>query len=511
MTIAQNSVLARFFAALWTLLRGGWAESVPGRAFRRIGRAIRHGVEGSSICRFVWREGMLPKGWKGSWTCRLATGILNLPVILVQWLYRKWRRVWDRSLAFRFASAVGGAGFAFVGLSMLLMLIVPHAIWNNAYTLLCMYALILIFLAGAMARPKHRLDLDQLGPYYTLFMGFVCYGLVASLSTNLSMRFFVFHMIAFLLTLFTVSTVQKVEQLQLAVVVTVAGAVVASLYGCYQGYIGVDVVASQQDMVLNANMPGRIYSFFDNPNNFGEILVMLMPFLLALLLNARTWRGRLLALASIVPCLAAIGMTYFRTGWIGLAIAVVVFLVLLNWRFLPLFIVLGLAALPILPESIMNRILTIGNMEDSSIQYRFAIYQDTTYLVRDYGVRGVGLGTDVMKQVFRVYPTMFDGNYPIHTHNNYLQMWGELGIFGAITYLAMVLHQIKTGIKTYYSATERRVKNLLAAAVSAFCGISVIGVAEYTWFYPRNMFVYFFLFGVITACVKLAKREKEAA
>src|SRR5699024_3437951 len=124
-----------------------------------------------------------------------------------------------------------------------------------------------------------------------------------------------FHAIAFLITLLTVSSVQKVEQLQLMLVISLLGLTVSALYGCYQGYIGVEVVPSQQDLILNAGMPGRVYSFFDNPNNFGEILIMLMPFLLALLLNARGWRGRVLALAALAICVVAIGLTYFRTGW----------------------------------------------------------------------------------------------------------------------------------------------------------------------------------------------------
>lgn len=522
MSIAQNSALVRFFAALWAVLRSGWDESVPGKLFARIGLAVRRGVAGSRICQFAWREGNLTKSWPVSITCRVLTTIINLPVLFVQWIYRLGKNLFDGSIAFRFASAVGGAGFLFVGFTMLIMLIVPHGSWDNGYALRCMILVFLLFLAGAMARPKHRLELTKLGPYFTLFMGFIVYGFFSSLGTdfsegvlygltseakNISLRFLVFYVIAFLITLMAVSTVQKTEQLQLMLAVVVAGLVVAALYGCYQGYVGVEVVPSQQDMRLNPDMPGRVYSYFDNPNNFAEILVMLMPFQAALLLNARTWRGRVLALGSIVPCLVAIGLTLSRSCWIGLVIALGVFLILINWRFLPLFLVLGLAALPILPESIINRILTIGNLKDSSTQYRFAIYQDTTYLIRDYGLRGVGLGTDVMKQVFQVYPTMYDGNYPIHTHNNYLQMWGELGVFGAITYLAMVLHQIKAGVKSFYSSTNRAAKNILAAGVGAFCGISVIGVAEYTWFYPRNMFVYFFLFGVIAAAIKLSKKK----
>ena len=40
-----------------------------------------------------------------------------------------------------------------------------------------------------------------------------------------------------------------------------------------------------------------------------------------------------------------------------------------------------------------------------------------------------------------------------------------------------------------------------------------MSVAEYTWFYPRNMFLYWFLFGLIAACLKLvgSGAEKEQA
>ena len=251
MSVAQNSALVRFFAALWAVLRDGWADSVPGKILRRIEIAVRHGVEGSVLWQFVWRDGRLPGGWPESLTCRVVTFIINIPCMIVQWLYKIWKNVWDGSIAFRIASALGGATFVFLGLSMLLMLVVDHANWNNAYTLLCMYGVMMLFMAGCMARPRHRLDLDKLGPYYTLFMAFVCYGFLCSLGTDfssglvsgvtgsLSWRFFVFHAIAFLITLLTVSAVQKVEQLQLMLVISLFGLTVSALYGCYQGYIGV--------------------------------------------------------------------------------------------------------------------------------------------------------------------------------------------------------------------------------------------------------------------------------
>ena len=507
MAVAEHSLILRFFLLAWKLLRENWAESILGRIFARLGSALRRTVGGSALCQLVWRDGIVVRGWPSSLTCRILDTVINLPVALVQWIYQKGKAFFDDSVFFRIGSAIGGGTYLFVGLSMLFLLSVPHARWNNAYSLLTMYGVALLFFIGAAARRRWRLEVDTMGPYFILFAVFVGYGLVGSLSTSLSMRFFIFYVIAFLIAFFTVSTVHRVEELQRLVAVAAVGLTISAIYGCYQGVVGVPVVANQQDLALNQDMPGRVFSFFDNPNNFAEILVMLMPLLMALFLNAKTWRGKLLAVLAMIPCLGSIGFTYSRSGWIGLAVAVMVFLVLLNWRFLPLFLVLGAMAVPFLPESIMKRILTIGNMEDSSTRYRFAIYENSGYLVRDYGAWGVGLGHDVMGEVFKSYPTMFDGHYPIHTHNNYLQMLGELGVFGAVAYLVMVLAQVKRGIKAFYSCSDRAVKHLLAAAIGGFSGILVIGVAEYTWFYPRNLFVWWFLFGVITACVKLLKKK----
>lgn len=144
-----------------------------------------------------------------------------------------------------------------------------------------------LFVIGSASRPKNRLELDRLGPYMTLYLAFLCIALAGSLSTHLSMRFFFFHLTGFLLVLVLVSSVRRYEQLQLVVALAVLGISVAALYGCYQGYVGVEVVPSQQDMTLNADMPGRVYSFFDNPNNFAEQLAMLLPLELALFLNSR--------------------------------------------------------------------------------------------------------------------------------------------------------------------------------------------------------------------------------
>lgn len=507
MTIVESSFICRFFLSLWAALVGAWEDSRVGKALGALGKSFARQVKGSAVCRFLWREGTLPKSWGTSLTCKVLTFILNIPCAICRWIYSLCKGVWDGSLAFRAVTGLGGMPYLCLGGFVALMLMVPHGNWDNRWALMAAIALVALFALGSAVKPQNRLEMVELGPWFTLFMAFVCYAFLASLSWSMSIRFMGFYLAAFLLCLLAVSAVKRYEQVELMVALVVAGLTVAALYGCYQGVIGVEVVANQQDMSVNAGMPGRVYAFFDNPNNFAELLVMLTPLNYALFLNAKTWRGKVGALFSFGVCAIALGFTYSRSGWLGIALATVVFIAFCNWKLIPLLLVLGACCIPLLPETIYNRILTIGNTKDSSTSYRFAIYGASGVLMKDYWYRGVGLGSDILTKTFRGYPPMFDGNFPIHTHNNYLQVWAEMGPGGIITFICMLLSQVKAGIKGYVSCTDRRVKNLLAAGVAGFCGILLISVAEYTWFYARNMFIYFFLFGLIAACVKLARNS----
>lgn len=509
MNAAKGSLICRWFLWLWDALRAVWHESAVGGWFHRARLALQRAGADSRAVELLTRDGALRRGWSESRFGRLMSALWNLPVRLFQAVYRPLARLWDGSLAYRGVTALGRAGALLVGLFTLWMLVSPHEAWNNIYGLLAAVAIFGLYCVGCSDR-RAGLEVGRLGPYFAFYVLFITLGLVCSLSLRLSLRFFFFHLTCFLLTAVTVSAVREYRQLRTLLILAAVGLAVASLYGCYQGYIGVEVVASQQDLTLNEGMPGRIYSFFDNPNNFAEVLVMLLPLTGVLTLNAKGWRGRLWGLVGLGLGVAALGMTYSRSSWLGLALALVVFLGLMDWRFLPAMLVAGVCAIPFLPETILNRILTIGNMQDSSARYRIAIYEDTGRLLKDYGGTGVGLGSDVMKAVFKQYPTLYDGNYPIHTHNNYFQMWGEVGIFGLLAYLGLIFGQIKEGLRSFRQA-DKALKRILAAALGSLVGLLAIGLVEYTWFYPRNMFLFWVLFAVIASCVKLIEGERKVA
>ena len=56
---------------------------------------------------------------------------------------------------------------------------------------------------------------------------------------------------------------------------------------------------------------------------------------------------------------------------------------------------------------------------------------------------------------------------------------------------------------------KRALSLLLAAAAGSMTGIMLMGLVDYTWYYPRSMFVFWFLFGVLTVCCRLARADKK--
>jgi len=503
----QNSLIFR----LAVLLGGYFQDSFISRMLDKIGDGAPRWFSGSAVAQIVRRDGAVTRAWSGSLLAKALSGFVNLPVAVARFIYRRLKGVLEGSIVWRLAAWIGQHTLMATGLFLIVMLYVPHWKWNNLYGFLGALTLGALFII-ASGRGKLHFEISRLGPWFALFLLSIVSALITSWSTPLSLRFFLFYVGAFLFTLLIVSAVRRTEQLMNFLTALAVGLLLCGTYGVRQMINGVAIVYSQQDMTLNQGMPGRVYSYFDNPNNFAEVLVILLPLVLALLLCTKKRWVRLLCVAALGVGVVSLGATYGRTCWIGFVIAMMVFLFLLNWKFLPLAILAGILCLPLLPTTIFNRILTIGNTNDTSLIYRFYIYDASFTMLKDFWFRGTGLGTDAMGRVFRLYPPMKDGNFPLHTHNNYLQMWGELGIMGGVFHLGTMLGQVKSGVKGYYAAPEdRTLKLVLAAATGALCGILVVGLAEYTWYYPRNLFFFWTLFGVITACLKLMSMERRLA
>lgn len=509
MEIVQNSLIGRLFLALWIPLLAFYEDSILALILRGLNGLFRSFWRASLFSRIFSRESSLSKAWIRSSLCSILAILVNLPVLLLRKLYELLRPVFDGSAFARFGFACVEDTPLAVGWLMFVFLIIPYKAWNNAYSLLGFSLMLLFAILSGMRKKSRRLDVVDLGPYYVFFAGFVIMAVPLSAYTGLSARFLLYHLSCMLCVLVLVSTVERTSQLRRLAAMASAGLVVVSVYGIVQRIQGVEVNPSYVDLTLNKDMPGRVYSMFENPNAFAEVLVLLIPIAIGLMFASKSWGYRILGLSAAALGSVTILMTYSRASWLGLVAAAFVFLFLWKKKILPAVILLGLAAIPLLPDSIFNRILTIFNFNDTSTSSRFPLYQAAGRLISDRPLQGVGLGSDAVRAAVSDL-NLYHGKSPfVHAHNVYLQVWAELGIFGLLSLLGTVGWSLKRGgsiaLRKLGSSSSRMI---LVGSVSSLVGIMVCGVADFIWHYPRVMLIFWFVFAMAAASIRVALQEE---
>ena len=509
MIILENSLLGRLLLPLWYLLCGWYQGSGLRVLLRGISALWTRWFHGSALMCLLVREGVLPRAWRAGFFCRLGETLLNLPAALLHWVYRKGKPLFDHSFFSQLAFAMGEQTPSAIGWLMLVIMVIPYEQWDNRYSLIGFALMFLLFLAGGMRSRALRLDLKSVGPYPVIFAGAVVLSWVVSYSSILSQRFLFFHITCMLCVIVTVSAVERTGDLVRLAGFASFAMFCTSAYGVIQRIQGVEINYSYVVICVNAGVPGRVYSVFDHPNAFGEVLVMLLPLAVALVIASRSRWGKLAALCAAGTGVIALGMTYNRASWIGGVAAAGVFVFLWHRKLIPGLLLLGICALPVLPDTIFNRILTIFNLKDTSTSSRFPLYAAALEMIKTRPIRGAGLGTDVVRLAIKDM-NLYHGAAPfVHAHNLYLQIWLETGLIGLLSYLAAMISALKAAAEACKLRCPQEARLITIGAAAAVAGILVDCLADYLWNYPRVMVVFWFLFAILLSGVKLARRAAQ--
>lgn len=507
-SIVKESVFVQLLLLLWRQLCRAWAESGLGRLLRRFLPWLSERWEQSFLVHLFYDESRFSKSWNSSLLRRVLELVLNLPVYLVHWIYRTFQPLFDESFFAALAFEVGRESFVAAGWFVALILCIPSEKWSNSYSLLLFTLVLILTLAGVMNAPKYRLSLKPVGPYVVLFFAAVAAAVPLSNYPSMSVRFLNYHAACALVVLVLVNVVRSSRQLLRLGGGLAMGILVAAGYGIYQRVVlKIEVNISYVDANLNANVPGRVYSFFENPNALGELLLFAIPILVALFFGSRHWISKLCAAGVFCAAGMCIFMTYSRASWVGLAVAALVYVFLWERRLLPLCFAAALAAVPFLPASVLNRLVTITNMKDTTTSSRFPQYAAALRLLAQEPITGAGLGTDAVKYTVRV-KMLYQALAPfVHAHNTYLQVWLECGALGLVAFVGAILSTVKSAARCVKRCPDPAARHMAIGGASALTGAAVCGLADYLWTYPRIMFIFWFVFGLTLAAIKVCNLE----
>jgi O-antigen ligase len=189
---------------------------------------------------------------------------------------------------------------------------------------------------------------------------------------------------------------------------------------------------------------GTAVGFFANANHMATLLVIVLPFLAAVIASAR--RANLQRYSALVALAVGIGLVVMvglalngSLAGYGLALPVIAasaLIILPATSPLRLWAI-GLACILVVAAVGALEVTSIGsskfgNEATTSVESRKAILATTTTAMSDFLPFGSGLGS--FRQVYHLYerPEQVTNTYVVHVHNDYVELALELGLAGMI-------------------------------------------------------------------------------
>jgi len=285
-------------------------------------------------------------------------------------------------------------------------------------------------------------------------------------------------------------------------IVTV-GVLITAVYAIIQRIQGVAPNKSFTDLTVHTSMPGRVYSFFDNPVVYAFALAPLLLVAAAYALGGKTRSRAAVGAISFALGCAALLMTYSRGAWLGFAAGAFLVTVLCKPKLTPVLLILG--ALALIPESIRERALSVFNQIDQSVRYRSLLSSAGLDVIKSRPVFGAGLGLDTVKNYVLEnsfwHPIKPEYVFP-HTHNLPVQVWCEMGIFGFTTFFGAVFHNIIRAMRSL-RGKDMATRVFVSSLIAGVAAMLVFGIADYPFSYSRIMMLFWILFGLLASVRKI--------
>ena len=507
----ENSILGKI-PAFVRLLCAIVANSAVYRGLSRAWHGILNAARESVIFRSFFADNQIDGAMNTAWSVRLIQGCINGIFSALRKLYSKLADTLKSSVFGRFYNRVyrhhwSATPAAWLGLFVLVMLAVPHDYWANTYGLLGVLALFFVWSALVIAGKRNVFSLVRPGVPFWVFAACFIPAVLRAPAVSDAIRVLIFFITAFALYLLVVAETDDADKLRRLLGFLFLGIFFTAMFGFVQRIMGVSVDASLTDVALNPNMPGRVFSTFENPNNYAELLVLTMPLCFVFCIGIKNRPAKVLSFVMLACIFGALLMTYSRSCWVSFALAAAVFIFLYDKRLLPLALVVGLAAIPLLPSSILDRILTIGSQNDTSNAYRIFIWDAVLQMIKWDWFTGVGLGPDNFKAIYTLYADPYAITAP-HSHMLYLELWVELGLTGLIAFFWLMFDLLRSAVRAAKRTAEPFLRYVLYACVSSFVGIAFSCIAEYIWFYPRVLLAFFLVAGILKAAVHICNKKE---
>ena len=375
-------------------------------------------------------------------------------------------------------------------------------LWDELYLLVCAFY---VFAIWFFKKREEPLISTPAGPPILLLISVsLCLYLINSTYPQLGFEGFrvVIQYILWFFVLNSYLTDDKKAYLITRLLVYAGG--IMGIHGLIQYILKVPTPESWTDYA-EGSTGTRVFSIVGSPNILGSIFILMIPLCMALLLQKRrSFTDRLVFLVLLGAMGLSLVLTLSRGAWLGAAIALIVFCLAVNPRWL--FILGAGGGVMLFIPSVMSRITYMLSPQykvNSMTGGRLLRYQTGWDMFMQKKWTGVGLGhfggAVAMNNINLVPDTFYMDNY-------WLKTAVEMGMAGIATFAVLIFVLVFWSIRAVKQSENYDTRIVTAGGFAGLCGVICHNMMENV-FEVQYMVAYFWVIAALVFYFGLRRKK----
>jgi len=271
--------------------------------------------------------------------------------------------------------------------------------------------------------------------------------------------------------------------------------ILSSLYGLFYQYLYQGV--------------SRIDSTF-MALDFGALLLMYSIFVMIYLFFAEnSLKYNYLSASALILLLVTLILNQTRGAWLGFVGGSLITFWLHKKRFIPIFLIVLIVVVLLVPAAIQDRIMSITDLENNkSNSTRLGLWKSALMIFRDNPINGVGINN--FRRAYKSGYEQPNVDPFSHAHNTYLNFLSETGILGFSALLYLFFSILKYLYIGYEKIEDKFSRLFILGTMSSFIGAFMIqGMTESNFSKSVVGRTLWFFIALAVIIVKINERKPE--
>ena len=303
--------------------------------------------------------------------------------------------------------------------------------------------------------------------------------------------------------------------------------IVGSLFGIYGifQYNGIDFSFWARNIGRQ-----QVFGLFGNVNYFAEYLIVPLPIAVSLFFASRNKFKKILLLIAILAMGTSLIVTFTRGSYLSFGVSLIfmffLFLISRGKNFIKnnkkifiiaLVTIIIITFLFVIPNplnesdtvisKIKSRISITQISQDFSFKRRIATWKFTGMMIKDHPLIGSGIGTfkyNTLRYQAEFFEqgenrSLYPHGFADKAHNEYLQLWAEIGIVGLGIFIWLIISYFSYGLKILRRIKDGYRQGVIIGLMGAMMAVLVDGIFGFPLHLPATIVLFWLALGLTVA------------